>query len=53
MGADEELLLKKIIFSDFKSSRPSDGNGIIEIGGTFQTLLQTFIVFKLGQEGCQ
>ena len=53
MGTDEEFLLEKIVFRDIKSSRPSDGNGIVQIAGTFQTLLQTFINFKLGQEGCQ
>ena len=53
MGADEAFLLKKAIFGDIVSSRLSNGDGIIQVGGTFQTLLQSFIVLELSQKGCQ
>ena len=33
MGADEELLLEKIIFGDIKSSRLSNAYGIVQTGG--------------------
>lgn len=53
MGANEAFLLKKVVFGDIVSSRLSNGDGIIQVGGTFQTLLQTFIIFQFGQQGCQ
>ena len=33
MGANEELLLEEIVFGDIKSSRVSNGYGIVQTGG--------------------
>lgn len=45
MGADEEILLKEIVFGDIKSSRLSDGYGIVQTGGALSVLLQDFVIF--------
>ncbi len=53
MWADEAFLLKKVEFGDIVSSSLSNGDSIVQVGGTFQTLLQGFIVLELSQQGCQ
>lgn len=53
MCADKAFMPEKIVFGDIKSSSLGNGDGIVQISGTFETLLQPFIVFELGQEGFQ
>jgi len=50
MGANQAFVSEKIIFGDIKTSRLGKGHGFVKVGGTFEALLQPFIVFKLGQQ---
>ncbi|MCX5969785.1 MAG: hypothetical protein NTV57_19555 [Cyanobacteria bacterium] len=53
MGADQAFVPEKIVFGDIKTSSLGKGHGFVKIGGTFEALLQPFIVFELGQQGFQ
>ena len=50
MGADEPFVPEKIIFGDIKTCCLGNGNSIVKSGGTFEILLQPFVIFEFGKQ---